>query len=334
MPGEEGQGSVSDETELLAYNAAPSKVEEALNKLGNVMSFSGANFTVTGGPGDEGGTKPYLITFDGSLVGRGGLEEGRSIEVKDSSLTGGQPSSLAGLNVEAEGSAASEVCVPANHDVCNSKGIPGEGEGQFGLPVGIAVDQATGNVYVLNAGRTNGVVQVFSAEGKYLSDFGIQGGQNEPITKNPELIRTVHGGGIAIDSTTGNVYIVDHDGANPSEGRVMVFKPSAHGYAYETSFALNDGPEEIAIDSTGNVYVTGNRRFVYRFAVGDLSVPEWAHEDNKEVSGLTVNPRNGDIFYYTDLNRRFHSYCQRAKSRPAEARAKELNGRVWKLKRK
>jgi hypothetical protein len=281
MPGENGQGAVKDETELLNYNATSGQVEEALDQLGSVKDFPEADFTVTGGPGDEEGTKPYLITFGGSLVGRGVLAEGESLEAEDVSLIGGKPFPSAVINVMTEGTPASESCVPANKDVCRSKGIADEGEGQFVMPVGVAVDQATGHVYVREGDR----VQIFTAEGKYLSSLGVEGG--------------VHNG-IAIDQGTGDLYVV-------SEGRVKVFKPVAENYVYEKEFALGDGPEEVAIDSAGDVYVTGEAKFVYKFAAGDLAEPEWVHTDNKEIDGLTANPGNDeDVFYYTNQNRRFH----------------------------
>src|SRR4029077_19659442 len=47
-----------------------------------------------------------------------------------------------------------------------TKGLSGEGVGQFIKPQGIAVDQATHNVYVLDSDRQTNVVQVFSPDGK------------------------------------------------------------------------------------------------------------------------------------------------------------------------
>ncbi|HYM44887.1 MAG TPA: hypothetical protein VES65_01835, partial [Solirubrobacteraceae bacterium] len=53
----------------------------------------------------------------------------------------------------------------AAHPKCNQEvfGVSGEGVGEFKQAQGIAVDQTTGYVYVLNTGRQNGVVQVFKA---------------------------------------------------------------------------------------------------------------------------------------------------------------------------
>ena len=205
---------------------------------------------------------------------------------------------------------AFQRCGPVVELACVVRGIPGGGTGQLGAPAGVAVNQATGDVYVLDAGRHNGVVQIFSAEGEFISGFGVQGGGGEPVTTNPDLIRSANRSGIAIDQATGDVYVVDHNLAVQSEGRVMVFRPVAPGsvdYEYEKDFAVGVGPEEVAVDAAGDVYLTGNQRFVYRFAAGNLVTPEWVHEDNKEIDGLTVNPGNSeDVFYYTNQNRRFH----------------------------
>jgi len=56
-------------TAALPANATATQVETALNVLSSVSGANGT-VTVTGGPGDDAGTSPYLITFARALAGR------------------------------------------------------------------------------------------------------------------------------------------------------------------------------------------------------------------------------------------------------------------------
>jgi hypothetical protein len=54
-------------TPPVAFDAAPSVVEAALNALSNIGG-AGGSVQVTGGPGSAGGEKPYVVAFGGSLA--------------------------------------------------------------------------------------------------------------------------------------------------------------------------------------------------------------------------------------------------------------------------
>lgn len=69
----------------IAYNASPSEVKTALDALASIGGVGGS-VTVTGGPGDAGGTHPYVITVGGSLAGK----RLTSVTADTTSLTGGQ----------------------------------------------------------------------------------------------------------------------------------------------------------------------------------------------------------------------------------------------------
>jgi len=56
----------------------------------------------------------------------------------------------------------------ADGDLLLSWGEPGDGPGQFHIPHGLAVDQR-GNIYV--ADRENSRIQIFSAEGQYITEW-------------------------------------------------------------------------------------------------------------------------------------------------------------------
>src|SRR5262249_13833523 len=57
-------GATSSTTADLPASATAAQVQSALNGLATVSSGGGA-VSVTGGPGNSGGTTPYLVTFDG-----------------------------------------------------------------------------------------------------------------------------------------------------------------------------------------------------------------------------------------------------------------------------
>jgi hypothetical protein len=54
-------------TVLLAFNESPANVEASLNSL-STIGGAGGSVSVSGGPGDAGGTHPYVVTFGGTLA--------------------------------------------------------------------------------------------------------------------------------------------------------------------------------------------------------------------------------------------------------------------------
>ena len=76
---------------------------------------------------------------------------------------------------------ASASALPARGAAAQASGLtylsqfggPGSGPGQFESPAAVAVNTATGDVYVTDI--VNDVVEVFSASGSYLSEFGRPG---------------------------------------------------------------------------------------------------------------------------------------------------------------
>lgn len=144
--------------------------------------------------------------------------------------------------------------------------LTGTSSGPFELPQGVAVNEATGEIYVSDGGRQ--VVDVFSASGTYLSQLTgtppsapVSGSFQDPA-------------GLAVDQTTGDLYVTD-----PRSGVVDVFNASGE-YVSQFGSGLLGGAygESIAVnDATGVAYVgDSGADVVYPFsALGSFLPPEW-----------------------------------------------------------
>jgi DNA-binding beta-propeller fold protein YncE len=121
-------------------------------------------------------------------------------------------------------------------------GSAGAGDGQFGYPESMAVDQA-GNIYVTDYAYNN--VQKFSPDGVFITKWGSSGSGNGQFN---------HPYGIAVDHS-GNVYVVDFGNSNIqkfSSSGVFIAKWGVGGSIDNELF---DRPVGIAVDEAGNVYV-------------------------------------------------------------------------------
>lgn len=137
----------------------------------------------------------------------------------------------------------------ATGNVVATFGSQGAGEGQFNQPYGIAIDPASGDLYV--AERGNHRVQRITRTGAFVMSWGSQGtaqGQfNEPI-------------GVAVDAE-GVVYVTEH-----TNHRVQKLRVTQSGTTWSTTnLAMwgtqgsGDGqfniPYGISVDGSGNVWV-------------------------------------------------------------------------------
>jgi DNA-binding beta-propeller fold protein YncE len=149
-------------------------------------------------------------------------------------------------------------CVPAlavtGHGFGGSFGGAGSGEGEFLGPAGVAVDQASSVVYVVDSG--NDRVEAFDGEGVFLSEFG---GSETPAGSFSEP------SGVAVDnsggSSEGRVYVVDQghhviDEFEPVSGGKFKYvgqiaeAPIGEGGAL-IAFPRIDG---VAVDSGGGLW--------------------------------------------------------------------------------
>lgn len=157
-------------------------------------------------------------------------------------------------------------------------GSAGTGDGQFDWPVGIAVD-AAGNVYVTDRG--NDRIQKFSSDGAFITKWGSFGTGDGQFGNPNNVGYTQYLAGIAVDSA-GYVYVTDYPNY-----RVQKFTSNGVFVAKWGSFGTGNGqfggtqigavgPEGIAVDQAGFVYVTdaGNNRN-QKFTSDGVYVTQW-----------------------------------------------------------
>ena len=70
---------------------------------------------------------------------------------------------------------------PLQYQTVFTSGSKGNGQGQFNWPMGIAVSEKTGNIAV--GDMNNNRIQIFSSEGKYITEFGKQGPGSKRLGK-------------------------------------------------------------------------------------------------------------------------------------------------------
>ena len=186
--------------------------------------------------------------------------------------------------------AASPALAARGHVFGSAFGAPGTGNGQFKEPSGVAVNEATGGVYVVDKG--NNRVEYFSAAGAYEGQFNGSGLlPNEGLIKppapleKPESIAVDNACGLhkpvaltgaaceAFDPSNGDVYVAD-------KGHVVIDKFSAGGEYLSQftglasgSFAKNTSDEiAVAVDAGGGVWVNGE----IPLSNGETRVTNWS----------------------------------------------------------
>jgi hypothetical protein len=305
-------------TPALPFDATVEEVEAALQGLSSIGAAGG---TVTVDREEGPGSPTYLVELGGSL---GGAVADDPIELHAANLT--RQGSPAFTKVKS--TPGFETCFPAKGDICqdgHQEGFATQGTDQLISPEGIAVDPATGNVYV-RASRLNGVVgavREFSPDGtQFLASFGDYSA--EPVAADPAALHCLNRGGrgIAVDPANGDVYLADYC-ASESESRVMIFEPEPESpqryrhYKYaglSHDIATGFGPRQIGLDSADNLYFIGDgnssseyQSGVYKFAPGEPNHPAWVFQPHGfEFQSLAVDPTSGESFFYEEKHRTFH----------------------------
>jgi hypothetical protein len=151
----------TDTTAPIEWNAAATGDDSVQQRLEALPSIGVAGVTVSGGPGASG--TPFTVTFSGGIFAHNNVAP---LGVTESSLVGGS----AGVATVSDGGGF-EICKAASGpvDICQM-GLPSNAAGGLSAPQGIAIDPATGNVFVTDQGNRR--VDVFRADGVFEGAFG------------------------------------------------------------------------------------------------------------------------------------------------------------------
>ncbi len=288
--------------------AAPAAtVQSALDALPPV-SAGGGSVSVSGGPGDEGGKTPYLVSFDGGPL-QGAAQPALIAAGGGSPLSGGAATvSVATIN---PGAIGFEICEPAEGDICkegdtsNKEGEPTKGfGGALRAPLGIAVDQSNGNVYVTN--QVGGVtyydddlrIEEFTAAGDLIRAFG-----QDVVASGPDNSAQASESQTLTVTATGGRYTLDFGGDKTGEiitggggaatiqaalqglgsigaGNLTVAEPSSSVYDLTFTGALANNPEPlIAVESGPGEGLTGGTATVQRKTPGATGFEVCASDD-------------------------------------------------------
>jgi Collagen triple helix repeat (20 copies)/Divergent InlB B-repeat domain len=111
-------------------------------------------------------------------------------------------------------------------------------------PSQLAVDEASGDVYVLSA--ENDAVDVFAPTGAYLRQLKVPSGNFGFNLSN-------YGNEIAVDPSSGNVYVVGAESSGP--GRLTSFD-STGTFRWQVQPGGGTGLTGVAVDNSGNLWTT------------------------------------------------------------------------------
>jgi len=272
---------------------------QLVNTTGMAVNFSGAGGVPAGTVYAVAGNRVLRYSAKGQFREAWGWQVAEPSSVKDEFQRCGP-----------DGEAAHPHC-----SIHGSASTGGEGVGQLSEPSGVAVDQSTGNVYVLNNAREHNLIQVFTADGsQLLTAYGDGGVVGETFDEGPEKIHGSNANGITVDSA-GVVYVYDHKvatEATPEENRIMVFEPQSPGdyqhyvYAGRSRDIVNPQGSRLAIDSAGNLYVAGGAA-IYEFSPAEPVAPVCEYQlPIGGIQAMTVNSQDGEVFYYSYKDKKIH----------------------------
>ncbi|TKB62680.1 MAG: hypothetical protein E8D48_07855 [Nitrospira sp.] len=211
-------------------------------------------------------------------------------------------------------------------------GSPGNGEGQFNAPWGIAVDRVRGYIYVVDS--ANFRVQKFDMSGEFIMAWG-SFGNGDGQFYFPR--------GVAVDQEDGTVYVVDM-----GNHRIQKFDTStnvlpqlltkwggssAAGHA-SSALAQEAGqlrsPWGITVDGAGHLYVTdtGNHR-IEKFDREGNFITQWGGFGNGDGQfnfpyGVAVDAK-GSVFVVDSGNTRVQQFM------PADEGSERLQGEAEEL---
>jgi hypothetical protein len=235
---------------------------------------------------------PFLSSFNGEETPTGRLELSALAVDYSASQSAGDIYVATGANAVDKFSpppGSSYLCqitgagsATSSKSECDSFGS-GPPSGPFNGAVGVAVDPASGDVYI--ADTTHHVVDKFDATGAYLSQIT---GFSRP-------------GSLAVDASTGDLYILDENEVKkyaPTSASLTTFAIGTPAGSFERAFSL--AVDNSTSASAGDVYVDELANGVVdkfdssgTFLV-QLSGP--ASGPFGSLTGLVVDPANGDLY--------------------------------------
>ena len=266
-------GSTTVTTPNVSATATAGEVQSVLEGLANIGA---GNVAVSGGPGDSGGTTPYVVTFEGKFADT----NVRPLSTTNVDLSGGVPSSSVSTKTLTEGGGVVETCTT----VC---GRPSADEGgefigsraeQTNWSDALAIDNdpgssSYGDVYLID--QRNYRVYKYDSEGHFLLMFG---GEVDKTTD-------------ANVCTPADLAAGDECGAGvPGTGPSHFYK-GAYPKQWEQT-----GDNSIAVGPGGTVYV-GDYGRIQEFEPDGTYLGELALGDSEPqfVTGLAVDS-SGNIF--------------------------------------
>ncbi len=201
------------------------------------------------------------------------------------------------------------------HPMCKSR-VQGNS-----YTIDVEVDQSTGYVYALDAaGLTDDLVagmntiHVYSADGSELiGEFGVFAKVGETLESSPEKVHSAGRGGLAL-GLGGKVYVFDVvslEGGGESI-RLMTFEPQSPGdyehyvYAGQAHDVPMIGTSPVA-DAAGDIYARKLDGIVKIDPDQPADPPLCEFKFPKgHIYGITVNQLNGEVFFYTDTDKKIH----------------------------
>jgi hypothetical protein len=227
----------------------------------------------------------------------------RATAVNETGAGGVEPGTVYAVGREGNGSGSKLWVLEKTGELINAVDLP------VGLPVGIAVDRATGDLAIEYGG--NVVAEIRSPNGlQSVTTFG------EPATaadgeigESPAKVHSIIQNGIAIGEGCA-VYLSDLGPAGEIGGqhsRILRFSPQTPGicsnYSYAgqsadiTAFRKEEGGGVLATDAHGNIYSAGPSS-IYRFSLNSPGAPSCTYKvPGNALLAMTVNPLSEEVFY-------------------------------------